>query len=129
MTIADATMPLHVPRLRRAAGIAALAGMGVACLAAFLDPVQACRSYLVAAVFVVGFPVGALGLTMIHALTGGEWGEQLAFGLRATLRTMPLSLVLFAPVLVMIPAIYPWAMPEPHVHFREEYLNVPFFIG
>lgn len=116
-----------LPQLRRAAAVVALAGAGVGLTAAFLDPVQGCRAYLVGAIFVIGFPLGSLALAMIHALTGGAWGEQLGPGLRAAIRALPLALVLFAPVLAMTPWIYPWAAADAHGHFQRDYLNVPFF--
>ena len=57
--------------------------------------------YLVAMVFWLGIPVGAMVLLMIQYLTGGQWGVLLRRPLEAASRTLPLLALAFVPVVVL----------------------------
>ncbi|MEQ8349601.1 MAG: hypothetical protein RIB84_26510 [Sneathiellaceae bacterium] len=56
-----------------------------------------------------GIPMGAAALLLIHRLTGGDWGRDLAPVLRPAARAMPLLALLFLPLLLDLPSLYPWA--------------------
>jgi hypothetical protein len=111
-----------------AIGIAALAGMGVFLA---LAPGPAAAGWLAAFVFWSGIPIGCLAAMMIHALTGGRWGERLAPVFVGTGAALPLMLLLVVPVLALLPDLYPWAGAGPGAHpdVARYYLNSPFFIG
>jgi hypothetical protein len=79
------------------------------------------HSYLFAWLFLLGISLGALANLMVHALTGGRWGEPIRPPLIAAARLMPGVALLFLPILVGAQRLYPWA-EEPG-----SYLNLPFF--
>lgn len=127
-------MSTHVPRRFRrsivplAIGVGALAGMGVFLA---LAPGPAAAGWLAAFVFWSGIPIGCLIAMMIHALTGGRWGNRLAPIFVGTSAALPLMLLFVVPVLALLPALYPWAAggPGPQPDVTRYYLNSPFFIG
>jgi hypothetical protein len=79
------------------------------------------HGYLFMWLFLLGISLGALVNLMIHALTGGRWGEPIRPPLIAAARLIPVVAILFIPVLIGAVRIYPWA-EEPG-----RYLNIPFF--
>ncbi len=114
-------------------GVAA-AGLLLCIAALFLDARAVFAGWLTAALFALGFPLGAMSILMIHGLTGGRWGEALRPPLRAMVATLPLALVLLLPLLVRPDFIFPWAvtdlavLPET-VRLKLAYLNMPFFLS
>jgi hypothetical protein len=68
---------------------------------------------------------------MIHRLTGGRWGVVLHDVLSATAALVPVMAVLLVPVLIAVPALYPWAHGEGGViaSVSQIYLNVPAFVA
>lgn len=118
--------------LRRAllAGLVASA----ACLAgAFLDSAQFFRSYLVAYLYIVAFPLGCLALAMLNHVTKGAWGVILRRIFEAAARTMPLMALLFVPIALGMKDLFVWTDPEIVSHDqilqgKTPYLNVPFFL-
>jgi hypothetical protein len=102
-------------------------------IGAFFNPTQFFRSYLFAFLFWVGIPLGSLALLMLQHLTGGAWGLVIRRVLEAATRTIPLMLLLFAPIVLGAAQIYPWMH---HVEMAKSpaleqkarlYLNLPFF--
>ena len=81
------------------------------------------HSYLFMWLFLLGLSLGALANLMMHALTGGRWGEPIRAPLIAAARLLPAVAVLFVPVLLLAQRIYPWT-DEPG-----RYLNLPFFVA
>ena len=108
-------------------GIVALAGMGVFFA---LAPQPAAAGWLAAFVFWSGIPIGCLTATMIHALTGGRWGDRLAPIFVGTSAVLPLMLLLVVPVLALLPLLYPWTSGSPGIDpdVVRNYLTFPFFI-
>lgn len=120
-------------RARRACLGAGVIGLAVAGAGGLVDPVQFFRSYLVAYLFFVGIPLGALGLVSLNHVTGGRWGVVIRRVCESAMRTLPLLLVLFLPLLFGLTYLYEWARPEAVAHdallqHKHLYLNVPFFI-
>ncbi|HEY9009409.1 MAG TPA: hypothetical protein VIN06_00180 [Devosia sp.] len=74
----------------------------------------AARAWLVASTTALGLPLGALVLLIFHRLTGGRWGEASKPVLAAIASTLPLWLLLFAPLLAAVPLLMPFinAAPE-----------------
>ena len=92
-------------RLSRGEGIAAVAGLLalVACLLLGLHaPRTVLLSYLFAWLFWLAPALGSVGLLMVHALTGGDWGLALRPALLAGSRRLPLMALLLLPVLIEI---------------------------
>ena len=113
-----------------AIGVVAL----VLCLVGwFFDRQQFFRSYLMAYLFWLGVPVGCLGILMIHHLVGGTWGFVIQRSLESAIRTFPVMILLFVPLLFGLPDLFLWARPEvvaqdPILRQKAAYLNIPAFI-
>ena len=91
------------------------------------------RAWLVGFLLCTGLTLGSLGWTMLHHLTGGQWGLVSRRVWEASTRTLPINALLFLPVLLGMPAIFHWtdsALVEasPVLQQKAPYLNVTFFI-
>jgi hypothetical protein len=105
----------------------------LALIGAFIDPAQFFRSYLLAFVYWIAFPLGCLALMMIHHLSGGGWGMPTRRIFEAAARTLPYMALLFVPVLVGMPHVFEWVHPEvvasdPIIRAKAPYLNWQFFL-
>jgi hypothetical protein len=122
----------RVEGLRRNALIVGGAGIAVSAIGLAVNPVMFFRSYLLAFVFWISFPMGALAMLMLHHLTGGNWGYLIRRLLEAASRTLWLLAVLYIPLLLGMSKLYLWAQPgggsNPDVAPKHFYLNVPFFL-
>lgn len=118
---------------------AALALVGVAALVigALVAPRRMFFAYLTAYAFVVTVALGALLFLMIgHAMNAG-WPVAVRRLTEAIVGALPLLFVLFAPLLLGLRALYPWAAPasiqdaevRELVLHKARYLNVPFFVA
>jgi hypothetical protein len=109
-------------------GVAAL----VACLLPGLshEPKQAMLSYLFAFFFFTGLSIGSLALLMIHAITGGAWGNCIRPPLLAAARLLPLMALAAIPVLAWMRVLYPWAASTPNAPAQAQgwYLADTFFV-
>jgi hypothetical protein len=135
MRAALALQPDHILyRSQRALLGAGALGLAAAGAGGLIDPVQFFRSYLVAYLFFVGIALGSLGLVSLNHVTGGLWGVVIRRICESAMRTLPLLLVLFVPLLFGLADLYEWARPEAVAHdavlqHKQVYLNVPFFIA
>jgi hypothetical protein len=124
---------LDLRNARRTALLAALVGLALSLVGLFVAPRQLLAGWWTAAVFVLGFPVGAMTVLMIHMLTGGRWGDAVGDPLRALTALMPLAFLLLLPLLAGLGSAFPWAaeaadaLPET-VRLKLAYLNLPFFL-
>lgn len=124
---------LLLNRIRRIAVPAALLGLALSLAGLFAAPRQLLAGWWTAAVFVLGLPVGAMTVLMIHMLTGGRWGDAARAPLRALTALMPLAFILLLPLLAGLDSAFPWAghtavtLPET-VRLKLAYLNLPFFL-
>lgn len=76
----------------------------------------------------LGWPLGCLALLLVHALTGGRWGEGLRPHLLAGAASMVLLPLAAVPFLVLAPRLYPWAQHHAAAALDNRfYLNLPFF--
>jgi len=103
----------------------------------FFDPSaqdQFFRSYLLAFTFLIGLPLGSLGILMIHQVGGGTWGFAIRRLLEAGTRTLPLMGLLSLPILFLgLHDLYEWTHHDVVAHdeflsHKVPYLNEPFFI-
>jgi hypothetical protein len=86
------------------------------------------HAWLAALAAWLGWPLGCVGLLLIHALTGGRWGYELRPALIAGIRTVWLLVPVAIPWLLALPHLYPWARPGASAHLANGfYLNLPFF--
>ena len=119
---------MTAPRHRISALLLA-AGLLIALIAAatMISAETVGRGWLCAFVFVAMVPIGSLSLLLVHGISGGRWGRDLAPVLIPAARAMPLLLVLFIPILVGRSAIFEWqhlALPD---DVRQYYLNPLLF--
>ncbi len=108
-------------------GIAAALGIAGLAAALALEPRAALVSYLAVVVTMSAIAAGALAVLMISYLVRGDWTDGLHVPLTAAALAMPIAGVLFVPVLIGIPWLYPWAQGEGVSGFRAFYLAPWFF--
>jgi hypothetical protein len=117
-----AALPLAV------AAVLSIAGLIAVAVAA---PRVAAGGWLLAFIDVSVVVLGALELTCIHRLSGGRWGDALRPLVEPlALCIVPLA-VLFIPVLIALPALFPWSGGAPAVKpdVAALYLNSPLFVA
>jgi len=118
---------------RRARKLAwALGGVGLVCtgLGCSTEPAAFPHAWLAAFTAWLMWPLGCLGLLLIHALTGGRWGHALRPQLVAGMRTLWLLVPAAVPWLLTLPQLYLWVRPGVATHLPNGfYLNRPFFFG
>lgn len=125
-------MPRVFGQLRLiATGAAVLGLLGSAAYWA-MDPTEFYRGYIFGYLFTLAFPLGMMGLLMLHHLTGGAWGFIIQRFLEAGAKTIPLMAVLFVPLIVGAPDLYHWLHEEAaHDHLLQHkapYLNYGFWV-
>jgi hypothetical protein len=111
---------------RVAVGLGIAAAVGVIVVAALFGATAA-QAWLSAFVFVSMVPIGSLALLMVHGISGGQWGRDLAPILIPAARSIPLLLVAFLPVVVFRADIYRWDELQLLPDVRAYYLNPAFF--
>jgi len=113
-------------------------GVGVGALVlcligGFFNWDQFFRSYVWCYMFYIGVALGSTAMLMLQYLTGGAWGIMIRRPCEAASRTLPLLLILFVPIAIGIPHLYPWSHADIMAHdavmqHKQVYLNVPFFL-
>lgn len=115
---------------QRTAWIVGSASLVGAAIGWIVTPVTFPHAWLAALTAWLGWPIGCMGLLLIHALTGGRWGHAVRPQLVAGMSTLWLLLPAVVPLLFVLPALYPWARPDIAAHLDNRfYLNLPFFLG
>lgn len=120
-------------RFQRGSLVVGVIALSLCVLGAFASREQFFYSYLMAYSFWLGIALGSLGIFMLHNLTGGAWGVVIRRLLESGMRTLPLMLIFFLPLLFGLENLYEWARPEavakdPVLQHKSAYLNVPFFL-
>lgn len=108
--------PLDLSRWRNLPNVLLVVGGLLAILGAFLDIKQFGYSWLQAFMFCLSFAMGALFLVMMHHLFDASW----SVGIRRFLEHMaclsfPWLAILFIPIALLAPRIYPWMTSDPHL--------------
>lgn len=75
---------------------------------AAMTPSSFWPTYLVAVLFVLGISLGCLGLSLLHQMTGGQWGFAIARNLVAGTAALPLALLFIVPLVFGAGHIYSW---------------------
>lgn len=131
----DPALELKLASWQRRAAIVGAAGMATSVVGFFIDVQQFHASYLLAFIYWVNISLGCLGILMLHHMVSGGWGFVVQRLAEAGARTMPLFVLLFLPIVIGLPILYPWARESAGpvldhiIHLKSGYLNVPFFIG
>jgi len=108
-----------------------LAGLACAALAYF-RPQFFFPSYLVAWLFFLGIALGSLAVSMLHHLTGGDWGKGIRRLVESAAATLILLALLFLPLVLGLEELYLWArsdavQDDAVLASKARYLNVDFF--
>lgn len=111
-----------------------LAGLGLvpSGVAWAIAPEEFYRGYVYGYMFTLAFPLGMVGLLMLHHLTGGAWGFLIQRFCEAGARTVWLLALLFLPLAYGAPELYHWLHEEAaHDHLLQHkapYLNHNFWL-
>lgn len=132
--VPSAELDQNLARWMRMAGITGVVLFIASMAGGFFNPGQFFSSYLFGYLFWLGITLGCLALLMTQFLTGGAWGVVARRSFEAASRTLPLLAVLFIPIVIGIPHLYPWAHPgdvnrDDVMRHRAWYMNPEFFIG
>jgi hypothetical protein len=110
--------------------IAGAIGLVAAGIGAFLVPEDFFRGYLLGFLFWAGMSLGALGLMLMHVLTGGDWGVALRRPFESAVQRLPLLALAFVPIVLGFRSIYPWGVPGAALsESKHIYFALPFFVG
>ena len=90
------------------------------------------QSYLFAYLFWINISLGCLILLLLHFLVGSRWGLAICRITEAGAGSIWLMAILFIPLAIGIPFLYPWARPaevaaNEVLQYKSFYLNIPFF--
>ena len=121
-------------RIRQRALIIGGVGLLLCAIGWIANPDQFYRSYLVGFMFWNGLALGCMAIAFLHQLSGGAWGSVIRRILEAAMRTFPMTVVVFLPLLFGIHRLYIWSNPgavaaDKTLQHKAAYLNVPFFVG
>jgi len=124
---------IGIDRLQQRGLTAAVAGLIIGGVGAFLQPAQIMPSWLIGFTFCTGLSLGSLSLLMTQHLSGGNWGMVSRRIFEAGSRLLPYCALLFVPVAVMLPSLYAWARPDAVradeiLRYKAFYLSPAFFI-
>jgi hypothetical protein len=127
------TPSLPLPLIAKRCFLGGLILLALCAACGLFFPTLFFEGYLTAFILWIGFPLGCLPLLFLQYLTGGRWGLAITRLLEAGTLTLPLGALLFLPVLVGMPWLYPWLHPRGAVlpqlvQAKSAYLNVPFFV-
>src|SRR5215467_1331333 len=102
-------LPPRLDRIQKMAVLLGIGGLALGCIALFANKAQFYNAWLVAWFFWLGIALGSLGITMLHHLTGGDWGLAIRRECEAAALTLPLLAILGIPLLFGMYHLFPWA--------------------
>ncbi|MBK8911115.1 MAG: hypothetical protein IPM61_07270 [Chlorobi bacterium] len=119
--------------LQKKAIAAAAVGVALLVVGAISDADQFYRSYLLGYIYWVLISVGMFTLYALHNTVSGAWGFTIRRFLETGVRTLPLMLVLFVPIIFGMHSLYEWThadvVAKDHIlQQKAPYLNETFFI-
>lgn len=118
--------------VERISGVVGGLGLLLCVAGFFANRAEFFQSYLFAFFYWGGFAFGGLGVLLLNNVVGGKWGVTIRRLLEAKVRTIPVVFLLFLPILLGLPYLYPWAnetlQHNKIVQHKAGYLNGPFFI-
>jgi len=105
-------------------------GLVVSAAGFLLEPSVFPFAWLAATICWIGWPLGCIGLLLIHALTGGSWGYVLRRQLAAGASTIALAPLVAIPLAVTAQRLYPWLQSNVSERLQNGfYLNAPWFLA
>lgn len=126
--------PESVGRLQQRALLVGGIALLVSISGALRAPGPFYQSYLMSFMLILGLTLGSLGLLMLQHLTGGHWGIVIRRSLESAVRTLPLIVVFFLPIVFfgMRHLYKAWLDPvelqkEPLSKFQQAYLTAGWF--
>jgi len=124
----EATIPPGHPwrRLPRIGVAAGTAGTLASLALAPASPEQFHFSWLVAFLFGLSIPLGALFFVLVQWVSRASWSVVVRRLAENTMATLPLFAALFVPVALGLPRMFHWVHEPPGG--KAAYLNVPFFM-
>lgn len=132
---AESVMLPEGHRLRRLPVLglaAALAGIGLCVVFGSSHPAQFYAAWLVAYLFFLSLSIGALYFVLIHYATQAGWSVVLRRVAENLASMMPVFALLFIPVVLGLPSLFPWARPEAAADhlmaWKAPFLNRSFFL-
>lgn len=133
MTDGTYSTPPHLVAHRTRALMAGGLGLAVCAIGFIVARDHFFRAYLIAYLFWLGIALGSMALMMVHHQSGGAWGMVIRRIFEASSRTLPLLAVLFLPIVLGMPQLYPWSHADHVAHdaalqHKALYLNTPFFL-
>ena len=125
--------PTTIARLQRLGTVALMAGAIVGGIGVVWQPGQFASSWLIGYMFCLGLTLGCLSMLMTQHMSGGAWGLVTRRIFEAGSRLLPYCILLFIPIIFMLPHLYVWARPEAvradeMLQQKQSYLNVPFWL-
>jgi hypothetical protein len=125
-------LPAHLDRLQRLALLVGAIGIVLGIIGAFVQPREFFNAWHFAFFFVIGIPLGGLALTMLHHLTGGNWGLAIRRECEAAALTLPLMALLFLPTIFGTGHLFPWAdqalvKSDSIIRHQAQYFNTTWF--
>jgi hypothetical protein len=108
----DLMAPPVAEKIQTQALFVGLVGAVASVVGAFLDPQSFYSAYLSGFMFWLGLSLGCMAILMLYHLVGGGWGTVIRRTLESGMMTLPLMFVLFIPILLNLPKLYPWAQPD-----------------
>ncbi len=132
--MSNVTQTNRIRRLQRPALWVAAGGLLVALAGFFLDRTEFWHAYLFAYIFWLEIALGGLGLVLLHHLAGGRWSGHVRCIAESAALTLPACGLLFLPLLVALPQLYPWAesgqmAASELLRAKSGWLNASFFVG
>ena len=133
MTQTTYHLPARLDRLQWLGLVVGVVGIVIGLIGAFTQPALFFNAYHYAFFFCIGIPLGGLAITMLHHLTGGNWGLAIRRECEAAALTLPLMAVLFIPIALGTKHLFPWGNEELVHHdkilqHQHVYFNSTWFI-
>jgi len=133
-TISLPAGPLDLSRWRKLPLICLVAGGALALIGAITNPVEFGYSYLTAYMFGLSLCLGGMFLVLIHHLFDAGWSVPLRRLTEHLACLAPALAVLFIPVAVLAPRLYPWMQvadpaSDHALHAKQALLNPRAWYG
>lgn len=129
-----ASLKYHAPpgMERIAKTLLAIGGLTLV-IGLFAAPREAWGNVLVLGHYLLGLALGGLFLIALQYVSGAGWGVALRRIPEALANLLPVACAAILTVLLVCPALYPWADPASEGHvassgFKHLWLNRPFFL-
>lgn len=130
----DVLLPAHHPWARLpAAGLGLFVlGLATAFAVGRQSPERFFAAWLIAFVFFLTLALGCLYFVLMHTAAQGGWGVVVRRVAENAAGTLPLFALLFLPVALGLPYLYPWSHPDAAtsdalLRWKRPYLNPSFF--